>query len=78
MEDSTKFIIIGSVVALIISLWIIYEIIFAASYGRKVWIESRKQTQLLTEMAKRSGVEVEIIDEILDDQQYKVTNVFRG
>lgn len=72
MEGSIILIIIGGVLGLLISIWIMYEVIFASSYGRKTWVESRKQTQLLIEMAKRAGVEVAIIDEILDDEQYKL------
>ena len=61
-----------SIGVLLILIWVIYEIIYSASYGRKTWVESRKQTQLLIEMAKQSGVEVKIIDEILDEDQYKL------
>ncbi len=72
MDNETLIILLGSVLGLTIFCWAIYEIVFSSSYGRKVWVESRKQTAVLIEMAIKAGVDTKIIDEILDEDQYKL------
>lgn len=76
MENNTLIIIVVSVVGILIWSWIIYEIIFASSYGRKIWVEARKQTALLKEMAKKSGVHEGTISEIFEERQYKPVQRF--
>ena len=72
MDNSTIYLIIGIVAGILIWCWINYEIIYASSYGRKIWTESKKQTLLLASMAKQAGIEEDVINEILDEEQYKL------
>lgn len=60
-------IILIAIVGIVLFSFMMYQIIWNASYGRKIWRENVKQTNLLIEIAKREGVEDEIIDEILED-----------
>jgi len=71
MDNTTMMILVGSAIGLALFCWALYEIIFTASYGRKTWVESRKQTALLKEMALKSGVHEGTIKELLDDDQYQ-------
>ena len=52
--QTTEGILIFSLIVLLISLYILYEIIKSASRGKKIHIEAKKQTKLLIEIAKRS------------------------
>jgi len=58
-------------VAIGISLYIMYEIIKAGSYGKKIYIEQLKQTKLLIEVAKKKEVHQGTINEIIEPEQYK-------
>ena len=58
-------------VAIGISLYIMYEIIKAGSYGKKIYIEQLKQTKLLIEVAKKKDVHEGTINEIIEPEQYK-------
>lgn len=69
--DNQTAIIIGSLFGLAITLWILYEIIQSASRGKKIYLEQLKQTKLLTEMARKSGVADETVKEILDESKYE-------
>jgi|GEM_PF-6143026 len=73
--QSTENILIFSLVVLMVSLFILYEIIKAATRGKKIYIEAQKQTKLLTEMAKKNGVDDDVIKSILDDSQYLNSSV---
>jgi hypothetical protein len=64
------YILIG-IVAVILILIGIYWIIKSATYGRKIWVESQKQTRLLSEIAKHHGVSEIVVGEINDEIQYK-------
>lgn len=44
--------IIAPLLGFLAIIWIIYEVIFAASYGKKNWIELQKQNILLNEIVK--------------------------
>lgn len=70
MSDLT-IIIICSVVGIVLWSWLLYEMIFAASYGRKMWVEQQKQTKILLEMAKKAGVHEGTLAEITEERQYK-------
>lgn len=65
MSNETFYILVGSLTVLAISLWIMYEIIKAASYGKKILQEQEMQTLLLVEMARQAGVPEDKIDEII-------------
>jgi hypothetical protein len=69
MDDYTGWIIIGSFIGLAIWLWIIYEIIKAASFGKMIFEEQEMQTLLLIEIARKLGVEEEKIDEIVYEEE---------
>jgi len=73
MSDTT-IVILCSIIGLSIWSWILYEMVYASTYGRKIWTEERKQTKILLEMAKKSGVHESTLTEITDEKQYK----FRG
>lgn len=59
MDNGTGWIIIGSLIASAIWLWIIYEIVKAASHGKKIFEEQEIQTLLLIEIARKLGVDEE-------------------
>jgi hypothetical protein len=68
MEDSNStlwIIIIGSLIGIGLWAWALYEIIGAASKGKKILEEQEMQTLLLVEIAKKLGVEENAIDEII-------------
>ena len=67
LELDTGTWLIITLVALGISLWIIYELIKSASRGQSIYEEAQKQTKLLTEIARKHKVEESIIIEILDE-----------
>ncbi len=60
-----------SLIVLLISLYILYEIIKSASRGKKIHIEAVKQTKLLIEIAKKNGVHADIINEIIYENIHK-------
>lgn len=64
MDNYSFYIIVGGLIVLAISLWIIYEIIKAATFGKKIFEEQEMQTLLLIEIARKLGVEEEKIEEI--------------
>lgn len=63
-----------NLVVVVLFCFALYQIIYNASYGRKIWRESVKQTNLLVEIAKLQGLPDKVVDEILDDVE-KVTPV---
>ena len=68
MEDSNSTLwitIIGSLIGIGLWAWALYEIIGAASKGKKILEEQKMQTLLLVEIAKKLGVEEAAIDEII-------------
>jgi|SRR5688572_12631065 len=65
MLTAVFYIVTGSIIGVGIWCWIIYEIIKAASYGKKILEEQEMQTLLLVEMARHAGVPEEKIDEII-------------
>lgn len=58
---------IYAIIGIVLFCFMMYNIIWNASYGRKIWRESVKQTNLLVEIAKRHGTPDKVINEILDD-----------
>lgn len=56
MNLETNEILVFGVIGLAIGYWIIYEIIKAASFGKKIHGESVKQTKLLEALARKAGV----------------------
>ena len=68
--QTTEGILIFSLIVLLISLYVLYEIIKSASRGKKNHIEAQKQTRLLIEIAKKNGVPDDTINAILDETQY--------
>ena len=68
--QTTEGILIFSLIVLLISLYVLYEIIKSASRGKKIHIEAQKQTRLLIEIAKKNGVTDGTINAILDETQY--------
>lgn len=68
---TTENILIFSLIVLVVSLYILYEIIKSASRGKKIHIEAQKQTKLLVEIAKKNGVSENILNDIIDDAQYQ-------
>ncbi len=59
----------AAVLAIIVIVF--YNVIKAASYGRKIWVEAQKQTKLLSSIAETSGVHKDTVKEIMDDEQYR-------
>lgn len=74
--QTTLGIILTAVIGFGIFSLILYFLIEGGGRGRKVWVEAQKQTQLLAEMAKKQGIPQGTIDEILDDDQYKKSDMF--
>ena len=68
--QTTEGILIFSLIILLISLYVLYEIIKSASRGKKIHIEAQKQTRLLIEIAKKNGVTDGTINAIVDETQY--------
>lgn len=64
--EPIKWILIA-LVGIILFSFMMYHIIWNASYGRKIWRENVKQTNLLVEIAKRLDTPDEVVDEILED-----------
>lgn len=64
--EPLKLILIG-IVVIILFCFMMYHLIYNASYGRKIWRENVKQRELLVEIAKRLETPDEVINEILDD-----------
>jgi len=62
--DNSILIIIGSLIGAAIWCWILFEIIKAASHGKKIYEEQEIQTYLLIEIARKLGVDEKRIDEI--------------
>lgn len=56
-----------NLVVAILFCFALYQIIYNASYGRKIWRENVKQTNLLVEIAKLQGLPDKVVNEILDD-----------
>lgn len=64
--EPIKLILFG-VIGIVLFSFMMYQIIWNASYGRKIWRESVKQTNLLVEIAKRLDTPDDVVNEILDD-----------
>lgn len=64
--EPLKLILFG-IIGIVLFCFMMYHIILNASYGRKIWRENVKQTNLLVEIAKRLDTPDHVIDEILDD-----------
>lgn len=75
MSNEGFYILFGSLLGSAIWLWIIYEIIKSASYGKKILEEQEMQTLLLAEIARHSGVPEDKIDEIIYEPDEAETEV---
>lgn len=60
--DTTTLVI--AIVCLLISYWIIYEIIAAATKSKKIYKELELQTFILVEIAKKIGVDEKKLNDI--------------
>lgn len=71
MEEYTTYttseILVFAGIAFIINIWILFQIIRSATRSKKILMESRKQTMLLIEIAKKNDVPEETIKRIDDD-----------
>jgi hypothetical protein len=68
--QTTEGILIFSLIVVLISFYVLYEIINSESRGRKIHKETQKQTKLLIEIVNKNGVPESIINEIVDESQY--------
>jgi hypothetical protein len=71
MSDSTLTILVVSIIASLIWVWILYEVIKSASKSKKQTTHLTIQTRLLAELVRRQGVDESKIMEIVNlDKPY--------